>query len=100
MAFLVMGNWRLWVVKTFPWLSKFLNIKDFRTVLFHPLRQALARSKLLCMNFKSLLALGIVGVTWGQNETIRSDSGSKQCQFGGREILHFSPWLLLAPVVI
>ena len=83
MAFPVMWNWRLWVVKTFPWLSQFLNIKDFRTVLFHPLRKELTRSKLLCMNFKSLLALGIVGVTWGQNETIRRDSGSKQCQFGG-----------------
>ena len=51
----VMWNWRLWVVKTFPWLSQFLNIKDFRTVLFHPLRKELTRSTTTLVTSQRLL---------------------------------------------
>ena len=60
-----MWNWRLWVVKTFPWLSQFLNIKDFRTVLSPSRKAGVGKVKAVMLWTSSLYLHWVLWVLHG-----------------------------------
>ena len=57
----------------------------------YPQRQGLTSTRLFYCEFYMFLLLAIGGITWGQNETIKSQGGKDNSQF--ISVRHFTPSL-------
>ena len=100
LLFLAMGqsNWSFLEAKEFPRFSQLLNIKSSTSELYflHPLKQKMARPKLLCCELHIFIFTGYCGSYRGQKVNIRSYRGSNLCQFGaGHHCLYSHGFLYL-----